>query len=59
MLYMLDMVEANKQILINAGVKKENMDISDLCTNCNSDFLHSHRATKGQRGTIGVIIELI
>lgn len=57
--YWLDMVEANKQILINAGIKKENMDISDLCTNCNSDSLHSHRATKGQRGTIGVIIELI
>ena len=57
--YWLDMVEANKQILINAGIKVENMDISDLCTNCNADSLHSHRATKGQRGTIGVIIELI
>lgn len=56
--YMLDMVEANKQILINAGIKQDNMDISDLCTNCNADTLHSHRATKGQRGTIGVIIEL-
>lgn len=57
--YWLDMVEANKQILVNVGIKEENMDISDLCTNCNSDSLHSHRATKGQRGTIGVIIELI
>ncbi len=57
--YWLDMVEANKQILLNIGIKEENMDISDLCTNCNSDALHSHRATKGQRGTIGVIIELI
>lgn len=57
--YLLDMVEANKQILINAGIKEENMDIADLCTNCNADSLHSHRATKGQRGTIGVIIELI
>lgn len=57
--YWLDMVEANKQILLNTGIKEENMDISDLCTNCNADILHSHRATKGQRGTIGVIIELI
>ncbi len=56
--YMLDMVEANKQILLSCGVKEENMDISDLCTNCNCDTLHSHRASKGQRGTIGVIIEL-
>lgn len=57
--YWLNMIEANKQILLNAGIKEENMDISDLCTNCNSDMLHSHRATNGQRGTIGVIIELI
>ncbi len=56
--YWLDMIEANKQILINAGIKEENMDISDLCTSCNADILHSHRASKGQRGTIGVIIEL-
>ena len=57
--YWLDMVEANKQILIHAGINPENMDIADLCTNCNADSLHSHRATKGLRGTIGVIIELI
>ena len=57
--YWLDMAQANKQVLLNAGLKPENMDISDLCTNCNADTLHSHRATKGQRGTIGVIIELI
>ncbi len=57
--YWLDMAQANKQVLLNAGIKPENMDISDLCTNCNADTLHSHRATKGQRGTIGVIIELI
>ncbi len=57
--YWLNMVEANKQILINAGIKPKNMDVSDVCTNCNADTLHSHRATKGQRGTIGVIIELI
>ena len=57
--FWLDMVEANKQILLNAGIKEENMDISDLCTSCNADLLHSHRASNGKRGTIGVIIELI
>ncbi len=56
--YWLDMIEANKQILIHSGIKEENMDVSDLCTSCNADILHSHRASKGQRGTIGVIIEL-
>ncbi len=57
--FMLDMVEANKQMLLSCGIRKENMDIADLCTQCNCDTLHSHRATNGKRGTIGVIIELI
>ena len=57
--FMLDMVEANKQVLLNAGIKEENIDVADLCTQCNCDMLHSHRATGGKRGTIGVIIELI
>ncbi len=56
--YMLDMVEANKQILINAGISDDNIEVSDLCTQCSCDMLHSHRATGGKRGTIGVIIEL-
>ncbi len=50
--YMIDLLETNRQILVNAGVKDENITISDLCTNCNSDLLWSHRATKGHRGTM-------
>lgn len=57
--YMLDLRIANKLILEKAGIKEENMDISDICTNCNSDTLHSHRATGGKRGNLAAIIELI
>ena len=56
--FMLDMVEANKQILLKSGIKEDNIDIADICTQCNCNTLHSHRATGGKRGTIGVIIEL-
>ena len=56
--YMLNLVEANRQILIGSGILPENIDVSDICTCCNSKDLHSHRATKGKRGTIGIIIEL-
>ena len=56
--YMLDLVEANKQILINAGINQNNMDISDICTCCNKNELHSHRATAGKRGNLAAIIEL-
>jgi len=57
--FMLDLREANRQILINSGIKAENIDVSDICTCCNSDELHSHRASKGERGNLAAIIELI
>ena len=56
--YMLDLRETNKQILIKAGLKKENICVSDICTCCNSHFLHSHRATAGNRGNLAAIIAL-
>jgi len=57
--YMLDLVEANKQVLINSGILPENIDNSDICTCCNCEDLHSHRATGGKRGNLAAIIELI
>ena len=56
--YMLDLREVNREILIHAGVKPENIDVADLCTCCNSDIFHSHRATKGKRGTLALMIAL-
>ena len=56
--YMLDLVEANRQILISAGILPENIDISDICTCCNCNDLHSHRATGGKRGNLAAMIEL-
>ena len=50
--YMIDLLEANRQILIKAGVNSKNITLSDLCTRCNSELLWSHRATNGQRGTM-------
>lgn len=50
--YMIDLLETNRQIVMKAGVKKENIVLSDLCTKCNSDLLWSHRATNGHRGTM-------
>lgn len=50
--YMIDLLECNRQILAAAGVEPQNITVSDVCTNCNSDLLWSHRATKGHRGTM-------
>ncbi len=57
--YMLSLREVNRQILINAGIKKENIDVSDLCTCCNASELHSHRKTGGKRGTLGAFIAIV
>ena len=56
--FMLNLVQANKNILLSAGIKEENIDISDVCTCCNASELHSHRATGGKRGNLAAIIEL-
>lgn len=57
--YMLNLVEANRQILLYSGILPSNIDISDICTCCNSEDMFSHRASKGKRGNLAAIIELI
>ncbi len=56
--YMLDLRLANKIILINSGIKEQNMDISDICTHCNSTEMFSHRAHGANRGNLAALIEL-
>ena len=57
--YMIDLLETNRQILLKAGVKDCNITVSDVCTRCNSDLIWSHRATKGKRGGMCAIIEIV
>lgn len=57
--YQLDLWLANKYILLEAGVLKENIEVTDICTCCNSELLFSHRASNGKRGNIGGFIGLI
>jgi polyphenol oxidase len=46
----LDLVEANRQQLLAAGVAAKNIEASWLCTNCRTDLLFSYRAEKGKTG---------
>ena len=41
--YMLDLKGINKQILINCGIKEENIDVSNICTKCDKDLFYSYR----------------
>lgn len=51
--YHLDLWKANELILYHAGIQPEHLDVTDLCTCCNSDKLFSHRASHGKRGNLG------
>ena len=44
--------------LTEAGIRPENLDITDICTCCNPDLLFSHRASHGKRGNLAAFIVL-
>lgn len=46
----LNLVEANRQQLLAAGVPAKNIEASPLCTNCHPDLLFSYRAEKAKTG---------
>ena len=50
--YQLNLWEANRYILMEAGIPEGNITISNVCTCCNSDLLFSHRKTNGHRGNL-------
>ena len=54
--YQLDLWQANRFNLLDAGVPDDHITVTNLCTCCNPDLIFSHRATGGRRGvTVGVI----
>ena len=51
--YQLNLWKANEIVLLEAGVTKEHIAMTDICTCCNPDILFSHRASHGKRGNLG------
>lgn len=54
--YQLDLWEANRQVLLDAGVAKNRIIMPNICTCCNAGILFSHRASKGRRGNLGAFL---
>ncbi|WP_273125396.1 peptidoglycan editing factor PgeF [Bacillus weihaiensis] len=48
--YKLDLKQLNKNLLIRAGVKEENILTSNYCTSCDADKFFSHRRDHGKTG---------
>ncbi len=56
--YQLDLHKVNEYVLLEAGILLEHLDITDICTCCNPDFLFSHRASEGKRGNLAAVMVL-
>lgn len=57
--YQLDLWKANQIVLTEAGVSLDKIQVTDICTCCNPDYLFSHRASQGKRGNLGAFLGLL
>lgn len=57
--YLLNLWKANYFVMRDAGVKEENISVTDICTCCNGEELFSHRYSQGKRGNMGAFLGLI
>lgn len=57
--YQLNLWEANRQIMLEAGLIEEHISLPGLCTCCNPEFLFSHRASRSKRGNLGAFLGII
>ncbi|MBU7008601.1 peptidoglycan editing factor PgeF [Phosphitispora fastidiosa] len=54
----LDLPAANRNILVQAGIRSDNVEMSHICTSCNQDMLFSYRGSQGVTGRMGAFIML-
>lgn len=54
----LNLWKANEILMIRAGILRENISISNICTHCNSNLLFSHRKQGDDRGNLAAFLAL-
>ena len=57
--YYADLKAINRMLLERAGVRAENIEISEHCTACENDLFWSHRRAGAKRGSLAAIIMLV
>lgn len=57
--FMLDQKAANKRILKEAGIREENISVSELCTFEREELFYSHRRMGAERGQMLAFLGLI
>ena len=56
--YQLNLWKANEEILLESGLQKNHIAVTNVCTHCNPDILFSHRATGDKRGNLSAFLAL-
>lgn len=56
--YQLNLWEANRQIMVDAGIKAEHITVTAWCTACHPDLLWSHRKSGSDRGSLAAFLML-
>lgn len=56
--YQLNLWEANRIIMREAGILEKNISVTDICTCCNPEYLFSHRASHGKRGNLAAFLKI-
>ena len=56
--YQLNLWEANRHVLLAAGILPEHLAVTDICTCCNPTRLFSHRASRGKRGNLAAFLAI-
>jgi len=52
----LDLVEANRRQLLDAGLREESISVTDGCTACDTTRFFSHRAEHGKTGRMLAVV---
>jgi YfiH family protein len=52
----VDLIEANRRQLLDAGLSPKSIRIVGGCTQCHSDLFYSHRASRGDAGRMMAVI---
>ncbi|MBP5294580.1 MAG: peptidoglycan editing factor PgeF [Lachnospiraceae bacterium] len=56
--YQLDLWEANRRVLMAAGIPEGHISVTDICTKCNQELLYSHRVMGPERGIQAALLGL-
>ena len=56
MKYWIDLKEINRRMMVGSGILPEHIEAADICTSCNSEWLFSHRASDGERGSLCAVL---